>query len=421
MPAAPAARVFVSAASHAARLPPPPSPPAASGSADRLQQAKVRSINDSNKGSASGAPALTRRTTFAHTRTKSGGGGNGCGGVGGGAVGGGGGGGGSGVNRSNRTLSVMPASQMGNGSARGGIADSLMGRAGVRFTAPKAAPAALATQSTSTSTTTASVAAGAATCAGCDGQLLASARTVKMRRPCSGGGGSGGGGGDEWRFHVTCLKCKQCGTILGRLIGGDIDIAESPHTVVDSDGGVFCKKCRAAPAAGGGKRRLSITATRLLGKQTKEKEKEKESTGGAGGVGVSGRRNSRMGSGGAARRNSIMQRRGSKLVGKHLRSESDIIATSESRAEAKRKAAEAKKVAAENAKKMRRMTNRKWWQRDTADEAAAAAGAPVWKLCKTKDGDEYYYNAETRETTYEKPMELMSDQVGVITFASVNY
>jgi hypothetical protein len=43
----------------------------------------------------------------------------------------------------------------------------------------------------------------------------------------------------------------------------------------------------------------------------------------------------------------------------------------------------------------------RWWEKKKEPLS-------VWQACKDAEGLEYYYNAETKETTWEKPKELMS-------------
>lgn len=45
-------------------------------------------------------------------------------------------------------------------------------------------------------------------------------------------------------------------------------------------------------------------------------------------------------------------------------------------------------------------TNR-WWEKKKEPLS-------VWQACRDAEGVEYFYNAETKETTWEKPKELMT-------------
>ena len=44
----------------------------------------------------------------------------------------------------------------------------------------------------------------------------------------------------------------------------------------------------------------------------------------------------------------------------------------------------------------------RWWENNDNDNNS------IWQACKTADGLDYYYNTETKETQWEKPLELMT-------------
>jgi len=45
----------------------------------------------------------------------------------------------------------------------------------------------------------------------------------------------------------------------------------------------------------------------------------------------------------------------------------------------------------------------KWWEEKKEPET-------IWQACTTPEGQEYYFNTETNETSWEKPEELMTEE-----------